>query len=78
MDELCGAFEVGFTHGCGGTRGAGYFYRRDTGRRARDPVKGLVAGEIVEREQRVTRGTFGGLRTVAQAERNENQRSENQ
>ena len=78
MDESSGAFQIGFAHGRGRTRSARYFDRSDPRRGMRDPVKGLVAGEIVERKQRVTHGTFGGLRTGAQAERNENQRSENQ
>ena len=65
MDESSGAFQIGLAHGCGRTRGARYFDRGDPGRGARDPVKGLVAGEIVERKQSVTRGTFRSLCTGA-------------
>ena len=73
MDKTSGAFQIGLVHGRGGTRRARYLYRGDPRRGTRDPVKGLVAGEIVERKQRVTRGTFWSLRTGTQSERSENQ-----
>ena len=73
MDESSGAFQISLVYGRGGTRSARHFYRGDPGRGPGNPVKGLVAGEIVERKQRVTRGTLRSLRTGAQSQRNENQ-----
>ena len=52
--------QIRFADGSGRTRGAGDFRRGDAGRGAGDPVERFIAGEIVERKQRVARRRLRG------------------
>src|ERR1700730_11850944 len=68
MDESGSPSQICFAdRGCG-TRSAGNFRGRDAGRSPRDPIEGLVAGEIVEREKRVARRSLRRARAGGEKE----------